>query len=642
MGSTWDRFADVLLQRAALVVRLDRNRAPDPMAGLKVDDDDVASLLAGLPGLELGAAGEAEQVEQVLGDAVDATRADLADDLEGDDALAGVARAARLSATEAEVLALLVAVETDPRRQRLVGYINDDVTLRRLTPWSLRIVFGGASWGDQALLAVAPGGGLRRAALLKPEVDGPWASNPLAVADAVVWWLAGDHSPDPALPPGIEILAPSVEDSPLPADAEPLVVVCAGQDRVRRIEAVQALLPGGPLLVTAPPEGEQAWSALVRQATLAGGAVALEVSDGLPAAAKDRVERARHLPWAVVSATDVPVRELPARPWVEAVAAAGLATADEWQAAFPDTDDRGYRLSADQLKQLHLAAAAVGGDVGRAMRRLAAGHIEASATRIRPSRSWDDLILDEDRMTQVRDIPLRWRHRSTVYDQWGFSPLPSTGVAALFAGPSGTGKTLAAEVVAADLGVDVYKIDLANLVSKYIGETEQNLSRVFDAAEASNVVLFFDEADALLGRRSEVSDAHDRYANIEVAYLLQRLERYEGVAVLATNLLKNIDPAFMRRLHLVIEFPMPEPPERRRIWRRSIPAGAPVAEDLDLDYLGDTFELSGGSIHNAAMTAAFLAADRGHAITMELAILALRRELHKIGRLFMEGDFTRI
>jgi SpoVK/Ycf46/Vps4 family AAA+-type ATPase len=288
-----------------------------------------------------------------------------------------------------------------------------------------------------------------------------------------------------------------------------------------------------------------------------------------------------------------------------------------------------------------VAASAMDGDLAGAVRRLAAGHIDAVATRIRPTRGWDDLALDAERMTSVREIAVRCRQRDTVFGKWGFSPEPSTGVVALFAGPSGTGKTLAAEVIAADLGIDLYKIDLANLVSKYIGETEKNLSRVFDAAEASNVALFFDEADALLGKRSAVSDAHDRYANIEVAYLLQRLERYEGLVVLATNLAKNIDPAFLRRLHVMVEFPMPGGPERRRIWARGLPKGAPVADDLDLDALADQFEVSGGTIRNAVVGAAFLAAEEGSVITMAHAVASLRRELQKAGRLVSPEDFAR-
>jgi SpoVK/Ycf46/Vps4 family AAA+-type ATPase len=297
-----------------------------------------------------------------------------------------------------------------------------------------------------------------------------------------------------------------------------------------------------------------------------------------------------------------------------------------------------HRLSAEQLRLVGMASRALGGDVPAAMRRLAAGTIDATAMRIHPGRTWEDLVLDAPRADQVREVARRCRHRETVFGEWGFAPEPSVGVVALFAGPSGTGKTLAAEVIAADLGVDLYKIDLANLVSKYIGETEKNLARVFDAAEAANVALFFDEADALMGKRSAVSDAHDRYANIEVAYLLQRLERYEGLAVLATNLANNIDPAFVRRFHVVVEFPIPGPAERRRIWDRCLPSLAPLGRDVDLDRLAKDVEVPGGTIRNAALGAAFLAADEGHPITMDTLVRAMQREMHKIGRLITSSD----
>ena len=295
---------------------------------------------------------------------------------------------------------------------------------------------------------------------------------------------------------------------------------------------------------------------------------------------------ATHLSWGVTSPVDLPLATLPRRPWVAAPVMPPRATAEEWLTVFGPREEPPHRLSAEQLHLVGVASRALGGDIPAAVRRLAAGAIDTTAERIRPTRSWEDLVLDDDRADQVREVARRCRHRETVFEKWGFSPDPSVGVVALFAGPSGTGKTLAAEVVAADLGIDLYKVDLANLVSKYIGETEKNLSRVFDAAEAADVALFFDEADALMGKRSAVSDAHDRYANIEVAYLLQRLERYEGLAVLATNLANNIDPAFVRRFHVVVEFPMPGPPERRRIWERCLPPLAPLSGDVDLGRLG--------------------------------------------------------
>ena len=209
----------------------------------------------------------------------------------------------------------------------------------------------------------------------------------------------------------------------------------------------------------------------------------------------------------------------------------------------------------------------------------------------------------------------------------------------LFAGPSGTGKTMAAEIIAAELGLELYKIDLSTVVSKYIGETEKNLSRIFAEAETSNAILFFDEADALFGKRSEVKDSHDRYANIEIGYLLQRMEEYDGVVILATNLRKNMDEAFVRRLQFTVEFPFPNAEDRRRIWKGVWPAQTPCDPALDVDFLARRFEITGGSIRNIALAAAFLAAADGNVVTMEHLIHATQREYQKMGKVVTEGEF---
>jgi SpoVK/Ycf46/Vps4 family AAA+-type ATPase len=211
----------------------------------------------------------------------------------------------------------------------------------------------------------------------------------------------------------------------------------------------------------------------------------------------------------------------------------------------------------------------------------------------------------------------------------------------LFSGASGTGKTFAAATLAATIGQDLYRIDLASVVSKYIGETEKKLAQVFDSAERANCVLLFDEADALFGKRSEVRDAHDRYANVEVAYLLQRMELYPGAVILATNFRRNIDDAFVRRLDFVIDFPFPEAEDRRRIWDRVLPEQAPRADDVDLDFLAEKFKLSGGAIRNCSLAAAFQAADADGPIGMRHLVRAVAQEYGKQGRLTLEADFER-
>ena len=214
------------------------------------------------------------------------------------------------------------------------------------------------------------------------------------------------------------------------------------------------------------------------------------------------------------------------------------------------------------------------------------------------------------------------------------------GLNVLFAGPPGTGKTMAADIIAGELGLELYKIDLSSVVSKYIGETEKNLSRIFDEAQTSNAILFFDEADSLFGKRSEVRDSHDRYANIEVSYLLQRMEEYQGMVILATNLRGNMDDAFIRRMHFSLEFPFPNIKDRRRIWSKILPENTPLDPHLNLDLMAERFELAGGNIRNIALAAAFLAADDGGAIAMNHLLWATRREYQKMGKVVANAEFS--
>ena len=277
-------------------------------------------------------------------------------------------------------------------------------------------------------------------------------------------------------------------------------------------------------------------------------------------------------------------------------------------------------------------------DVQAACRAQSGGRLADLAVVVHPSCGWDDLVLPADRVEQLRDMCSQVRHRERVLTGWGFGARSGrgTGISALFGGPPGTGKTMAAEVVAGDLGLDLYKVDLAGVVSKYIGETEKNLRRVFTEARTSNAILFFDEADALFGKRTEVTDAHDRYANIETSYLLQEMEQYDGVVLLATNLRQNLDDAFVRRLRFIVEFPFPDADSRARIWRTHFPPAAPVAEDVDVEVLARDFAVAGGTISNIVLTAAFLAAADGGVIRRDHVLRGTRREFEKIGRLWTE------
>jgi SpoVK/Ycf46/Vps4 family AAA+-type ATPase len=251
--------------------------------------------------------------------------------------------------------------------------------------------------------------------------------------------------------------------------------------------------------------------------------------------------------------------------------------------------------------------------------------------RLQPKASWDDLVLGERETRLLRGIADQVRNRWQVYEDWGFAAKTTRGLglSALFCGPSGTGKTTAAEVLARDLRLDLYRTDLSAVVSKYIGETEKHLRLLFDAAEAGGWLLFFDEADALFGKRTEVTDAHDRFANIQIDYLLQRIETYQGLAILSTNMRSAMDEAFLRRLRFIVEFPFPDAPQRRAIWALAFPPAVPGADSLDLDRLA-RLPASGGVIHNIAMNAAFLAAARKSDLDMDLVLLAARDEFAKL------------
>lgn len=263
------------------------------------------------------------------------------------------------------------------------------------------------------------------------------------------------------------------------------------------------------------------------------------------------------------------------------------------------------------------------------------------AQKVRPCFHWEDIVLPRAQNTQLKLICTYVQQRARVMDTWGFARKLSLGkgINALFAGPSGTGKTMAADIIANALGLDLYKIDLSTVISKYIGETEKNLAQIFMEAETSNAVLFFDEADALFGKRSEVKDSHDRYANIEISYLLQRMEEYEGVSILATNLRQNMDEAFVRRVAFTIHFPMPEESSRLQIWRKIWPPQTPREPDLDLEFLARHFRFSGGSIKNTALAAAYMAAEDGQAVAMTHLIRATREELLKMGKACVKADF---
>jgi len=288
-----------------------------------------------------------------------------------------------------------------------------------------------------------------------------------------------------------------------------------------------------------------------------------------------------------------------------------------------------FALSSDAVLAATTAAVGNGGALWEAAREQARPRLDDLAQRIEPRAGWEDLVLPEPQLRALEEIVLQVRNRARVYEDWGFASKSARGlgISALFTGPSGTGKTMAAEALAQRLRLDLYRIDLSAVVSKYIGETEKNLRRVFDAAEGGAAILLFDEADALFGKRSEVKDSHDRYANIEIGYLLQRMEAYRGLAILTSNMRGALDAAFLRRLRFVVQFPLPDAGRRRKIWERIFPAETPT-EGLDSASLA-SLEVAGGSIRNIALSAAFLAADAREPVRMEHLARAARAEVAK-------------
>jgi ATP-dependent 26S proteasome regulatory subunit len=311
---------------------------------------------------------------------------------------------------------------------------------------------------------------------------------------------------------------------------------------------------------------------------------------------------------------------------LEALASYFFLTSGQIQDAAATAQDLASRsLDSRQLSETLFAAA----------RAHSNPRLSSLANKIETRFTWQDIILPADQLALLGEIISTVRLRPQVLEAWGVGEklVSSRGVTVLFAGPPGTGKTMAAEIIAAELGLDLYKIDLSTMISKYIGETEKNLERTFSEAASSNAILFFDEADALFGKRSEVHDSHDRYANIEISYLLQRMEAYDGVTILATNLRANLDEAFTRRLQFAVDFPFPDEADRLRIWQALFPPGVPTSLDLDLPLLARRYKIAGGNIRNILVGAAYLAAADGGRVTMSHLQHSVRRELQKMGKM---------
>jgi hypothetical protein len=574
-----------------------------------------------------------------------------------------LARLLGLTPFERRLLLLAAAVELDGELAALVASLQEGGEPRPTFGLAL-VTLPGGHWD-----ALAPGSPLRRRRLVEPGPGATLATRPLRIDERVLHYLTGLGliglgAPDerlegilrlaggpPVLAPSQRALAAELADTVVAAGARAAIRI-DGEDTDAHLGVAQQLaaeLGLTPLVVRgsalpAPGPDLAGLTGLVnREALLLDGLPIVDAEGGADAtvtAFLDELEA----PYAVI------VGESGARTSGRVVLqrAVELPSPAEarilWTAALEDpTLDEAveevaqhFRLGASALHAVARELSTTDGDATAELRRLcrerARGRLEELAERIDGPASWSDLVLPQGHLDLLHEIVRHVRHRTQVYERWGFGARTSRGlgVTALFAGESGTGKTLAAEVLAAELGLDLYRIDLAATVSKYIGETEKNLRKLFDAAEASGAVLLFDEADALFGKRGEVKDGHDRYANLEVAYLLQRMESYRGLAILTTNLRSNVDRAFLRRLRFVVQFPFPDAVQRAEIWRRTFPDATPL-EGIDHDDLA-RLAVSGGSIRSIALSAAFAAAEHGTGVRPEHVLRAARVEYAKAER----------
>lgn len=651
--------------------------AGDPYRGLVITPDDVERLLRRGPG------------ESVLYGLVD-----IESEMDRSEHLDWLQETFGLTGFDIDVLMLAMAPEIDLRYERLYAYLQDDVTHRRPTiDLALNLLCGTAVERITQRTRFAPDAPLVRHRLIQVMVDPPHQpllARSIRPDEQVLRFLIGESTLDARLDGFAEMLSPTrtrdaLELAPdtwiaLPHIAENAAqrLYFEGPDRAAQLATAQALAAeAGQLLLTIDLERARQVEAPIvdvipiafREAWFRGAALLLGDTDVLrdDALVPARVRLHRELaesqvltmlagtaPWLPEGDTPTgmltvpfPIPPASARLtyWRSALGSFGVSTDD----ATLDTLAGHYRLTADRITDAALmvrhrtdwtGTAPRPADFLAAARSQSSQELSRSARKIVPVHRWHDLILPEDAFDQLRELRDRIAQRQRVLDAWGFDRVLSLGrgVCALFAGPSGTGKTMAAEVLAGEIGLDLYKIDLATVVSKYIGETEKNLEAIFNAAMRSNAVLFFDEADAIFGKRSDVHDAHDRYANLEIAYLLQKMEQYDGIAILATNLRQHLDDAFLRRLHVVIDFPMPDEEHRERMWREFLPDTAPVDPEIDYAFLARQFRLAGGNIKNIVVSAAYHAAANGSCISMPHLLRATWREHQKIGRRLSDAE----
>lgn len=578
-----------------------------------------------------------------------------------------LADAFALSPLDLDLLVIALAPDLDQRFERFYGYLHDDVTRRRASPGLALELLGQSLMDVTARARLGDDSPLMRGGLIRiEETERPFLSRSLRVPDRVAAHLLGGDAVDADLGPAV--LEP---DRRTAGVEEPVArVLRSGDELIYLRETVDAGAAGigasafesvGRSALCLDPRRVEAGAMLdfartaLRESRLSGRGLVVGPIDGMDdSVLQTLTEHSRPVVlhgrnvWdpercnrpAFIHELELPPQEEQRELWLDHLGAD----------IRPDDPVFGpFRMGPRQIRRAvaagraHAAAEGSSFDAG-ALAAGARGQNSAGlgrlARRVVPDATWDDIVLPDETDEQLAQVVARVAHRNQVLDEWRLrrGGGRGEGITAMFAGDSGTGKTLAAEVIANALGLDMYVIDLSTVVDKYVGETEKNLEKIFTEAEGVNGILFFDEADALFGKRSEVSDARDRYANVEVAYLLQRMEQFDGLAVLASNLKGNIDDAFARRLSVVVDFPDPDENHRRRLWERLLGA-APRAADADLDFLAAAFPITGGNIRNVAVTASYLAAADGTAVNMHCLIRGVQIEYRKLGRLCTEKEF---
>jgi hypothetical protein len=672
-------WIDTLIQRAIQQATNAGQNPDDQMRGLIVTEEDVANYLDQSPLSGIWTSNDNANIQPII-------------PANADPNLPFIRFIAQFGfdALDAYILLVCLAPELDRRYQRLYAFLQDDITQRRPTVNLIMNILGGSlNQRYQVWDRLKRHSPLRHHRILdivndpnKPNL--PLLSQALHVDERIVHFLLGDNEPDQRLVEFLNV-GPFDKTTSLPDDVinpiyqampnAPIVYMRGLQDMGQEETAAALCTPHGIDLIVFDAKKaadsnvpfDDTWQLSLREGYLRSAAFMVLNWESL---LQDDYRQAPRAMWQAMLAYPLPIFLCGEKDWepVDNTRNRRLLRISfeipdyhhrlsSWQQIAHDAnvqiqDDvieelaSKFRFNRRQImRSIHTAsdiAASSGQELNRntlyqGVQAHASLQLGQLAKRIIPRATWDNLILPDEQTTQLREIVARARYAHIVED-WGYKDRYSNmhGVSALFAGESGTGKTLSAQVIAHELGLVMYRIDLSAVVSKYIGETEKNLARIFTEAHSSNAILFFDEADALFGKRSEVKDARDRYANIEVAYLLQQIEEYDGVAIMATNLRQNLDDAFTRRLGFMIDFPFPEPKSREALWLSHFPPNAPLGSDVDITALADRYHLAGGNIRNAALAAAFLAAADSGVITTKHIQVAIRREHQKMGRLLQD------